>query len=186
MNVEIGTEAAQFPFLEIFVSNFRYWVLVQCRPLVIHTLDTTNLVFASSTNSSFVVTRVILVLKKREIWDSGNEQLISNGERFKPAFAERDKKQTMIDLRECGWILAEWLERLTAIAKSRNSPWFAPSILRHSGIWEAADAPVLKKNKVLEKIKKSSCYRSPRISQRTGLKPDMSLLGFLGYGLCLN
>jgi hypothetical protein len=24
------------------------------------------------------------------------EQLISNGERFKPAFAERDKKQTMI------------------------------------------------------------------------------------------
>jgi hypothetical protein len=27
------------------------------------------------------------------------EQLISKGERFKPAFAERDKKQTMIDLR---------------------------------------------------------------------------------------
>jgi hypothetical protein len=30
---------------------------------------------------------------------SGHEQLISNGERFKPAFAERDKKQAMIDLR---------------------------------------------------------------------------------------
>jgi hypothetical protein len=29
----------------------------------------------------------------------GHEQLISNGERFKPAFAERDKKQTMINLR---------------------------------------------------------------------------------------
>jgi hypothetical protein len=31
--------------------------------------------------------------------DGGYEQLISNGVRFKPAFAERDKKQTMIDLR---------------------------------------------------------------------------------------
>jgi hypothetical protein len=31
--------------------------------------------------------------------DGGNEQLISNDERFKPAFAERDEKQTMIDLR---------------------------------------------------------------------------------------
>ncbi len=31
--------------------------------------------------------------------DGGLEQLISNGERFKPAFAERDKKQAMIDLR---------------------------------------------------------------------------------------
>jgi hypothetical protein len=28
----------------------------------------------------------------------GHEQLISNGGRFKPAFAEREKKQTMIDL----------------------------------------------------------------------------------------
>jgi hypothetical protein len=27
------------------------------------------------------------------------KQLISNGGRFKPAFAERDRKQTMIDLR---------------------------------------------------------------------------------------
>jgi hypothetical protein len=31
--------------------------------------------------------------------DDCHEQLISNGGRFKPAFAERDKKQTMIDLR---------------------------------------------------------------------------------------
>jgi hypothetical protein len=33
--------------------------------------------------------------------DGGHEhqQLISNGKRFKPAFAERDKKQTVIDLR---------------------------------------------------------------------------------------
>jgi hypothetical protein len=31
--------------------------------------------------------------------DGGHEQLISNGERFKPAFAERNYKQTMIDLR---------------------------------------------------------------------------------------
>ena len=31
--------------------------------------------------------------------DGGHEQLISNGERFKPAFAEKDKKQTMINLR---------------------------------------------------------------------------------------
>jgi hypothetical protein len=30
--------------------------------------------------------------------DGGHEQLISIGERFKPAFSERDKKQTMIDL----------------------------------------------------------------------------------------
>ncbi len=29
----------------------------------------------------------------------GHEQLISNGERLKPAFGEGDKKQTMIDLR---------------------------------------------------------------------------------------
>jgi hypothetical protein len=29
---------------------------------------------------------------------SGQEQLISNGGRFKPAFAERDKKQPMINL----------------------------------------------------------------------------------------
>jgi hypothetical protein len=31
--------------------------------------------------------------------DGGHKPLIANGERFKPAFIERDKKQTMIDLR---------------------------------------------------------------------------------------
>jgi hypothetical protein len=31
--------------------------------------------------------------------DGGYEQLVSNGGRFKPALDERDKKQTMIDLR---------------------------------------------------------------------------------------
>jgi hypothetical protein len=31
--------------------------------------------------------------------DGGREQLISNAGRFKPAFVERDKKQTMTDLR---------------------------------------------------------------------------------------
>jgi hypothetical protein len=37
--------------------------------------------------------------------NGGHEKLISNGGRFKPALAERDKKQTMIDLRE---ISANW------------------------------------------------------------------------------
>ncbi len=32
--------------------------------------------------------------------DSGHKQLVSNGGRFKLVVAERDKKQTMIDLRE--------------------------------------------------------------------------------------
>ncbi len=31
--------------------------------------------------------------------DGGHEQLISNRGRIKPAFAKRDKKQTMIDIR---------------------------------------------------------------------------------------
>jgi hypothetical protein len=31
-------------------------------------------------------------------FDGGHEQLISNGERFKPAYSQRDKKQTMKDL----------------------------------------------------------------------------------------
>jgi hypothetical protein len=37
-------------------------------------------------------------------WSNG---LISNGGRFKPAFAERDKKQTMTDLRG---ISANWFK----------------------------------------------------------------------------
>jgi hypothetical protein len=31
--------------------------------------------------------------------DGGHKQLISNGGRYKPSFAERDRKQIMIDLR---------------------------------------------------------------------------------------
>jgi hypothetical protein len=38
----------------------------------------------------------LLVIVSR---DGGHEQLISNGERFKFAFADRDKKQTIIDFR---------------------------------------------------------------------------------------
>ncbi len=34
-----------------------------------------------------------------DLRDGGHEQLISNSVRFKPAFAKRDEKQTMIDLR---------------------------------------------------------------------------------------
>jgi hypothetical protein len=34
-----------------------------------------------------------------ETGDDGHEQLILNGGRFNPAFFERDKKQTIIDLR---------------------------------------------------------------------------------------
>jgi hypothetical protein len=40
-------------------------------------------------------------------WDYGHEQLISNGGRFKAAFAERDKKQTRVDLRG---ISANWFK----------------------------------------------------------------------------
>jgi|688.fasta_scaffold555728_1 hypothetical protein len=42
-----------------------------------------------------------------------------------------------------GWDVAERLERLTANAASRNSPGFDNSILRHSGISEAAEEAVL-------------------------------------------
>jgi hypothetical protein len=42
-----------------------------------------------------------------KITDGGHEQLISNGGKFKPAFAERDKKQTRIHLRG---ISTNWLK----------------------------------------------------------------------------
>ncbi len=43
-------------------------------------------------------------------------------------------------LKYSGRDLAEWLEeRLHCQCQSRNSPGFDPSILRHSGIWGAAD-----------------------------------------------
>ncbi len=41
-----------------------------------------------------------------------------------------------------GWVLAAWLERLTINAKVAG---FDPSILRHRGIWGAADGTVLNK-----------------------------------------
>ncbi len=43
------------------------------------------------------------------------------------------------------WDLAERLERLHVNAKSRTSPGFDPSVLRHSEIWGAADEAVLNK-----------------------------------------
>ncbi len=43
----------------------------------------------------------------RDLRRWSHEQLIPNGERFKPAFAERDKKQTMTDLRG---ISKNWLK----------------------------------------------------------------------------
>ncbi len=65
------------------------------------------------------------------------------------------------NLAKCGWDLAKWLERLTdnAIVATRNSLGFDPSILRHSGIWGAADEAVFNKVKVHKKlIKKSPCF----------------------------
>jgi hypothetical protein len=45
--------------------------------------------------------------KQFYIRDGGHEEVISNGGRLKPAFAEIDKKQTMIDLRG---ISTNWFE----------------------------------------------------------------------------
>ncbi len=105
------------PFLKICVTNLQYCVLAvqsNCHSHIRHNI------------LGFRILHQFLVCSdpghsgprnERYIWDGGNEQLISNGERFKPAFAERDKKQSMIDLRECGWDLAEYLQRLTANKK---------------------------------------------------------------------
>ncbi len=41
--------------------------------------------------------------------------------------------------------------------RSRNSPGFDPSILRHSGIWGVADEAVLNTVHIKEKIQKSPC-----------------------------
>ncbi len=53
-------------------------------------------------------------------------------------------------------VIAEWFERLTANAEVATDQGSTPhpGILRHNGIWGAADETVL--NKVLEKPKKSS------------------------------
>jgi hypothetical protein len=85
MNVEIGTEAGQFPEKNI--------------------------------NGIFLAVR----------WDGGHEQLISNGRRFKPAFAQRDKKQKMTDLRG---ISTNWFKNqlCPSIRLSRlRAPWTPPT-----------------------------------------------------------
>jgi hypothetical protein len=60
--------------------------------------------------------------------NGGHEQLISNGGRFKPAFARRDKKQAMLDLRgiSTNWfknqlIRSTRLSRLRAWVKNSGS-----------------------------------------------------------------
>jgi hypothetical protein len=51
-------------------------------------------------NNSALYCRLIVFLSATQTsLDDGYEQLISNGGRFKTAFAERDKKQSMTDLR---------------------------------------------------------------------------------------
>ncbi len=52
-----------------------------------------HLLSTSLSSSSFLIESQIFS------WDSGQEQLIPYVGRFKPAFAERDKQQAMIDLR---------------------------------------------------------------------------------------
>ncbi len=42
-----------------------------------------------------------------------------------------------------GWVLAEWFGASSCQSQSCNSSGFDPSILRHSGIWGAADEAVL-------------------------------------------
>jgi hypothetical protein len=47
-----------------------------------------------------------------ETGDDGHEQLILNGGRFNPAFFERDKKQTIIDLRG---ISTDWFKKTSYV-----------------------------------------------------------------------
>ncbi len=59
--------------------------------------------------------------------DGGHEQLISSGGRFKPAFAQRDKKQPMIDLRG---ISTNWFKNhlCSSIRFSiLRAPWTPPT-----------------------------------------------------------
>jgi hypothetical protein len=48
------------------------------------------------------------------------EQLISNGGRFKPAFAQRDKKQTMIDIRK---ISTNWFKNQLCPSTGLSRLW---------------------------------------------------------------
>jgi hypothetical protein len=49
--------------------------------------------------------------------DGGHEQLISNGGRIKPVFAQRDQKQTMNDLQG---ISANWFKKVQIVGKVCN------------------------------------------------------------------
>jgi hypothetical protein len=67
--------------------------------------------------------------------DGGHEQLISNGGRFKSAFAKRDKKQRMIGLQE---ISTNWCKnrlcpstRLSLIWVWKGAAWFSWA----GGVW---------------------------------------------------
>ncbi len=61
-------------------------------------------------------------------------------------------------LAECWWDLGEWLERLTANAEVATVPVFNPSVLQHSGFWEAADEAVLNTEHTVEKnLNNSPC-----------------------------
>jgi hypothetical protein len=56
-----------------------------------------HLLYTSLSSSSFLFKQRLQENESQRQW-SGTADL-KNGRRFKPAFAERDKKQTMIDLR---------------------------------------------------------------------------------------
>jgi hypothetical protein len=59
----------------------------------------------------FTVHGIIESLSEFGIYDRGHKQRISNGGRFKPAFDEKDKTQTMIDIRgiSTNWFKASFV-----------------------------------------------------------------------------
>ncbi len=65
-------------------------------------------------------------------------------------------REWMRSSRVCGRDLAEWLDRLTANAVPGFD--FDPSILRHNGIWRAADEAVLNIVHKKKKIHKNSPF----------------------------
>jgi hypothetical protein len=77
-----------------------------------------------------------------ETEDGGHEQLISNGGRFKPAFSERDKKQTIIDLRG---ISTNWFKnqlcpstRLSRLRAHRGLDTRRPTLVIYFGSHETS------------------------------------------------
>jgi hypothetical protein len=91
--------------------------------------------------------------------------------RLNPTESAKNVRKKCIYRAKCvyrGWDLAELVRVSDCQIRSRISPGFDPSILRHSGIWRAADEAVL--NKVhLKQTKKSPClfeyvYRSITVS----------------------